>query len=203
MTGSKADSADTGGLPSDLEQQSSSPLLEALRRPQPVHRLDQGTGGLLLVAKTRRALTNLTAQFCDRSIEKTYLAMVAGKLETTAEPINKRRKVINNSSDNLIDETDSDFTADALDSVILSGVIKSGASITSDIINSGSNSNSSDTAGPILKKGLITESLGGQEAVTEFEVNPGMQTLSSVYGAITTVTLMPHTGRTHQLRRFN
>jgi len=49
-----------------------------LRRPQPVHRLDRPTSGLLLVAKTRPAVTALTEQFVDRRIKKTYVAILNG-----------------------------------------------------------------------------------------------------------------------------
>jgi len=56
---------------------------EPLRRPQPAHRLDIGTGGLLLFAKTRPALIALSALFSSRSsdLEKKYLALCAGRFE--------------------------------------------------------------------------------------------------------------------------
>jgi len=47
-------------------------------RPGIVHRLDRDTSGLLLVAKTDGAHRGLTAQFRERSIDKTYLAVVLG-----------------------------------------------------------------------------------------------------------------------------
>ncbi len=43
-----------------------------------VHRLDTGTSGLLLVARTAAAFAALRAAFRDRRVEKTYLAVVAG-----------------------------------------------------------------------------------------------------------------------------
>jgi RluA family pseudouridine synthase len=49
-----------------------------LWRPQHVHRLDAGTSGLLVVAKTRGALTGLSAAFAQRAVRKTYRAVVAG-----------------------------------------------------------------------------------------------------------------------------
>lgn len=52
-----------------------------LHRPQPVHRLDTLTGGLVLVAKTRPALVSLTELFTTRNITKKYLALVPGTLE--------------------------------------------------------------------------------------------------------------------------
>jgi len=47
-------------------------------RPGIVHRLDRDTSGVLLVAKNDQAHARLAAQFEARSIEKAYLAIVAG-----------------------------------------------------------------------------------------------------------------------------
>ncbi|MGD0579270.1 MAG: RluA family pseudouridine synthase [Bryobacteraceae bacterium] len=47
-------------------------------RPGIVHRLDKGTSGVLLVARTDAAHRHLAAQFAARSVEKTYLALVEG-----------------------------------------------------------------------------------------------------------------------------
>ena len=52
--------------------------VSALRRPQPVHRLDKPTSGLLLVAKTKPAMVNLSMQFRDRIVKKTYAAVING-----------------------------------------------------------------------------------------------------------------------------
>ena len=41
-----------------------------LRRPQPVHRLDKTTSGILLVAKTKDAMIHLARQFRDRVVQK-------------------------------------------------------------------------------------------------------------------------------------
>src|SRR6266496_4261776 len=49
-------------------------------RPGIVHRLDKETSGCLVVAKTDKAHRGLSAQFEARSVEKVYLALVAGKL---------------------------------------------------------------------------------------------------------------------------
>lgn len=51
------------------------------RRPQPVHRLDRETGGLVLVAKTYSALRTLTEAFVDHKVHKTYMALIEGSLE--------------------------------------------------------------------------------------------------------------------------
>ena len=47
-------------------------------RPGIVHRLDVGTSGLIVVAKTDRAHLNLAEQFESRSVMKAYTAMVYG-----------------------------------------------------------------------------------------------------------------------------
>jgi len=48
-------------------------------RPGIVHRIDKGTSGLLVVAKTDRAHEGLAAQFARHSIDRRYLAIVAGR----------------------------------------------------------------------------------------------------------------------------
>ncbi|MGM0452882.1 MAG: RluA family pseudouridine synthase [Thermodesulfobacteriota bacterium] len=50
-------------------------------RPGIVHRLDQHTSGILLVARTMAAYTALTDQFKRRTLKKGYLAFVYGKPE--------------------------------------------------------------------------------------------------------------------------
>lgn len=47
-------------------------------RPGLVHRIDKDTSGLLVIAKTEKAMTSLAKQFFDHSIERTYQALVWG-----------------------------------------------------------------------------------------------------------------------------
>ncbi|MCC6162186.1 MAG: RluA family pseudouridine synthase [Acidobacteria bacterium] len=47
-------------------------------RPGIVHRLDKGTSGVMVVARTDLALTELARQFHDREVEKEYVALVWG-----------------------------------------------------------------------------------------------------------------------------
>ena len=54
---------------------------DASARPGIVHRLDKDTSGLILVAKNRLAHENLSDQFKSRSVSKSYLVLVKGKLE--------------------------------------------------------------------------------------------------------------------------
>lgn len=57
------------------------PLLEFCSRNGIVHRLDKETSGLLIIAKTPAALENLQAQFKQRLVKKTYLALVHGQVQ--------------------------------------------------------------------------------------------------------------------------
>ncbi len=68
----------------------SSESTDALPWPQPVHRLDSPTSGVVIVAKTLSARTQLFKQFEDRSIEKKYLAICRGFITaagTMCEPL--------------------------------------------------------------------------------------------------------------------
>ncbi|MDQ6946166.1 MAG: RluA family pseudouridine synthase [Actinomycetota bacterium] len=49
-------------------------------RPGIVHRLDRGTSGLLMVARTEAARTSLVAQLAARTVERRYRALVVGTL---------------------------------------------------------------------------------------------------------------------------
>jgi 23S rRNA pseudouridine1911/1915/1917 synthase len=53
-----------------------------LIRPGIVHRLDRDTSGLMVVAKTRDALSRLSQHFQRRLVEKRYAAVVAGLVES-------------------------------------------------------------------------------------------------------------------------
>jgi 23S rRNA pseudouridine1911/1915/1917 synthase len=50
------------------------------RRPGVVHRLDKGTSGLIVIAKTSRAYDSLVAQLAARSVKRRYLAVVHGRV---------------------------------------------------------------------------------------------------------------------------
>lgn len=50
------------------------------QRPGIVHRLDKDTSGLLVIAKTPRALEDLSNQFKTRTVSKVYLALVKGRI---------------------------------------------------------------------------------------------------------------------------
>ncbi|MBI1859925.1 MAG: RluA family pseudouridine synthase [Deltaproteobacteria bacterium] len=68
-------------------------------RPGIVHRLDRGTSGVILIAKTRAVLDALSHQFKTRAIQKTYECIVWGATEAEGsynapigrDPIDRKR----------------------------------------------------------------------------------------------------------------
>jgi len=59
-------------------------------RPGIVHRIDKETSGCLVVAKNDASHWDLSRQFAARTVEKIYLALVAGKLRKTAGVIKEK-----------------------------------------------------------------------------------------------------------------
>lgn len=58
-------------------------------RPGIVHRLDRDTSGLLVVAKTAAALEHLSDQFRDRTVFKSYVALVHGRVAANSGKIDQ------------------------------------------------------------------------------------------------------------------
>lgn len=58
-------------------------------RPGIVHRLDKETSGVMLLAKSASVQLDLKAQFHDRVVHKTYIAVVLGKIQPPRGIINK------------------------------------------------------------------------------------------------------------------
>ena len=50
-------------------------------RPGLVHRIDKDTSGLLVVAKTEKAMTHLSNQFAEKTSEREYVALVWGNID--------------------------------------------------------------------------------------------------------------------------
>jgi 23S rRNA pseudouridine1911/1915/1917 synthase len=55
---------------------------DATERPGIVHRLDKGTSGLLVVARTPAARLDLVAQMSGRTVRREYLTVVFGRVES-------------------------------------------------------------------------------------------------------------------------
>ena len=62
--------------------------LEFENRSGIVHRLDKETSGILLIAKNPASFLNLQKQFKDRSVKKTYIALVHGEVKPESGEIN-------------------------------------------------------------------------------------------------------------------
>ena len=54
-------------------------------KPQPIHRLDYPTSGVLLIGKTSSAIRNLSQLFEKKEIQKTYIAISVGRMKKTGE----------------------------------------------------------------------------------------------------------------------
>jgi 23S rRNA pseudouridine1911/1915/1917 synthase len=70
------------------------PSAGKLPRAGIIHRLDKDTSGLLIIARTERALTDLGRQLMARSVTREYLAICVGTLTgggTVDEPIGRHR----------------------------------------------------------------------------------------------------------------
>lgn len=74
------------------------------RRQGIVHRLDRDTSGLMVVARTKRALNRLMQQFQERTVEKTYIALLertpktsTGRIEApiARDPKQRKRMAVN------------------------------------------------------------------------------------------------------------
>lgn len=77
-------------LPFNIKQ---SQAVDALNAPLPVHRLDAPTQGLLLIAKTAKANILLNRLFEQKTIQKRYVAVLAGATPETGifdTPINDK-----------------------------------------------------------------------------------------------------------------
>lgn len=57
------------------------PAFNGSLRPGLVHRIDKDTTGLMVVAKTEIAMASLAKEFFDRTIDRTYIALVWGDLK--------------------------------------------------------------------------------------------------------------------------
>ena len=69
----------------------------------PVHRLDMGTSGLMIIAKTKEAYVSLQEQFVKHTIKKRYIALVEGVVKESRgritlplifDPLNRPRQKV-------------------------------------------------------------------------------------------------------------
>ena len=57
------------------------PNMGELDRPGLVHRIDKNTSGILVIAKTDQAMTDLAKKFADRDLDRRYVALVWGNIK--------------------------------------------------------------------------------------------------------------------------
>jgi len=68
-------------------------------RPGIVHRLDKDTSGVLVVARNQKTFEFLKKQFKDRTVKKTYVALVKGEVKNKKGKINTPVKLFTKSRD--------------------------------------------------------------------------------------------------------
>ena len=71
-----------------LKQQNPNISETELARFGLVHRIDKNTSGLLVMAKTPKAMTNLAKQFFDHTVHRRYVALVWGDFEEAEGTVN-------------------------------------------------------------------------------------------------------------------
>ncbi len=94
----------------------------ALSAPQPAHRLDNPTSGLLLIAKTGDSLRKLHRDFEEKKIQKKYTALVEGKFP--------EQKILQDKIEGKISETEisllRSFQINGKDFSLISAIPKTG-----------------------------------------------------------------------------
>lgn len=90
LTVNRSETAKEGTLQDFLDKRFENPNdgSEFSKRSGIVHRLDKETSGIMVVAKTSDAFENLKNQFKQRETNKTYIALVHGKLKSGEGEIN-------------------------------------------------------------------------------------------------------------------
>ncbi len=79
----------TKGVGESIEVKVGENITKTIERPGIVHRLDRGTSGVLLIAKTKKGHAHLKEQFQNHTLEKKYLAFIYGELKDDYGIINR------------------------------------------------------------------------------------------------------------------
>jgi len=150
--------------------------ISVMRRPNPVHRIDRGTSGLLVCAKTKPAMVELARMFKERKVKKTYTAIVNGNIEEPKE------------------------TSISSDEAKQMGVCIEENNNNADDIRSKENDETNDNTTTTSWQ-IIDEELEGQSAVTVWRPLRRWKLENARNDTVSLVELKPKTGRYHQLRR--
>jgi len=142
-----------------------------------VHRLDMGTSGLLIAAKTTDAYHHLQQQFITHTVSKQYIALLDGiphlpSLTSHFSPLTSHFSPLTSH----LSPAPADSSLFTLHSSLLNGTIR--LPLYSD---------------PLNRPRQVVDYERGKTAVTDYRI-------LAVENGRTRVALFPHTGRTHQLR---
>ena len=88
------------------------PGINGVKRPGIVHRLDKDTTGLMVVAKSDRAMTSLAKQLQNKTMQRRYLALIIG--DPSWESITVNAAVGRDDSNRLRRAIDGPFSRDAV-----------------------------------------------------------------------------------------
>ena len=166
---------------------------DVLDRPEPVHRLDYATSGLLVLGKTKASVTHLAQQFEFRRAQKAYTAIVRGIPDDVKHNPNSQYTYAN--SQRLTHEQ-------ALERGYLTADF-AGCSSSHDMDHRRSSIMDHDTL--VVNDNaddywnLLHTVLDGKNATTLWRVMGVQRNLNNTF--VSVLQLVPKTGRYHQLRR--
>ena len=178
--------------------------------PVPAHRLDARVGGVLAVAKSRRALSGFSRLFKERRVTKRYSAVVVGKVcleDLDSDESSGGDKGRGGGGGSGTSSRGSDSVGGAFGqfrySLVRSGDASGEASVASGEANGDADGEAGGEAGGGASEDcaiLRLEQIDAEGRVSRTEIRVVDVTPCSVHGALTTLDLRPISGRRHQLR---
>ena len=174
--------------------------------PLIVHRLDQATSGIMVIAKTLYAYHNLQKQFSEHTIEKRYVAVLENKITPTQPPRGEETVLQRGEEETVLQREEETILQRGEETILQRGeetVLQRGEET---VLQRGEETILQREEETVLQRGEISLPLRpdlndrprqvvdyehGKPAITKYEV---------VNSEFPTVYLYPQTGRTHQLR---